>query len=80
MLEQLRRRPEMMQRVQEILDLAENSEGPLKTADEIEALLIEELRKLGNVTMNQWASGAEERVTQELKSQDPSLRSRKKKR
>ncbi len=80
LLEQLRRHPEIMQRVQEILDLTDNAEGPLKTADQIEELLIAELRKLGHATMNQWASRAEERVTQELKSQDTSIRSRKKKR
>lgn len=79
-IEQLRQHPEMMARFQSILDLANNSDGPLKTADEVEELLIQEVRRLGNVTMNQWASGAEERVGQELKAEDDSVRSRKKKR
>jgi hypothetical protein len=79
-IEQLRQHPEMMARFQSILDLANNSDGPLKTADEVEELLIQEVRRLGNVTMNQWASRAEERVGQELKAEDDSVRSRKKKR
>jgi len=51
----------------------------LKSADEVEELLIEEMRRLGNVTLRQWAIQAEERVSNELKSQDPTVRSRKKK-
>jgi hypothetical protein len=80
MIEQLRQNPEMMARVQSILDLAGNADGPLKTADEVEELLIQEIRHLGNVTMNQWAVQAEERVGTELKEQDPTIRNRKKKR
>ena len=80
LLAQLREHPEMMERVQNILDLTRSAEGPLKTADEVEELLVQELRRLGNTSMNQWALGAEERVTHELKGQDPTVRSRKKKR
>jgi hypothetical protein len=80
LIEQLRGHPEMMARVQSIMGIASNAEGPLKTADEVEALLIEEMRRLGNVTLSQWAVRAEERVSTELKSQDPTVRSRKKKR
>lgn len=79
LIEQLREHPQMMVRVQNILEIAGNAEGPLKTADEVEELLIEEMRRLGNVTLSQWASQAEERVSTELKSQDSTVRSRKKK-
>jgi hypothetical protein len=78
LIRQLRQQPEMAARVQVILDLAHAAEGPLKTADEIEALLIQELRQLGCTTMNQWATQAEERVSAELQSQDATVRSRKK--
>ena len=80
LVEQLRQHPEMMARVQEIMIITRNEDGPLKTADEVEELLIEQLRKLGNETMCQWASQAEERVSRELKEQDPTVLSRKKKR
>jgi hypothetical protein len=43
-------------------------------------MLIQELRQLGNTSMNQWATQAEERVSTELKNQDTTIRSRKKKR
>jgi hypothetical protein len=80
LIEQLRRHPEIRERVASILAIAGNEEGPLKTADEVEQLLMEEMRRLGNVTMRQWGSQAEERVSTELKSQDSTVLSRKKKR
>ncbi len=80
LIEQLRRHPEMMERFQSILELASSSDGPLKTADQVEELLIEEVRKLGHATLSQWAVGAEQRVSQELKEQQSGVLSRKKKR
>jgi hypothetical protein len=80
LIERLRQHPEMFARVQSILDLASADDGPLKSADEVEELLIQELRQLGHSTMNQWATQAEVRVGHELKSQDATVRSRKKKR
>ena len=80
LLKQLRHHPEISQRVRSILEIAGAEKGPLKTADEVEDLLVEEMRRLGNVTMRQWASQAEERVSTELKRQDSTVLSRKKKR
>lgn len=77
---QLRQHPEMMARFQSILDITRNADGPLKTADEVEELLIQEMRRVGNAAMNQWAVQAEERVGAELKEKDPTIRARKKKR
>lgn len=80
LLEQLRAHPEMLERMQSILELASNQEGPLKTADEVEEALIEQIRQLGQTTMTQWAKTAEQRVTTELHAEDPTVVSRKKKR
>jgi hypothetical protein len=80
LVDQLRQHPEMMARFESILNLVGDDQCPLKTADEVEALLIEEVRRLGHATMSQWAIQAEERVSQELKEQEPDARSRKKKR
>lgn len=79
LIEQLRRQPKIMERVQTILQVAQ-AEGALKTADEIEELLIQELRGLGNSTMNEWAAQAHARVNEELRTADPSALKRKKKR
>jgi hypothetical protein len=78
LIQRLRQQPKMMERVQRILEIANSTEGPLKTADEIEELLLEEMRRLGNDTMTEWATQAEKRVGEELKQQDPTLLRRKK--
>jgi phosphoribosyl-dephospho-CoA transferase len=79
-LERLRQRPELRARFESILELTGNAEGPVKTADAVEELLIQELRQLGHTSMNQWATQAEQRVSDELKAQDATVRSRKKRR
>lgn len=78
LIEQLREHPELLARFQSILGITRNEGTALKTADEVEGLLIEEMRRLGHTGMSQWAVRAEERVSQELKSQQPQVRSRKK--
>lgn len=80
LMEQLRARPEMMERFQAILEISSSAEGPIKSADEIENLLVEEMRRLGNTTMGTWAAGAEERLVKQFKEEHPSARARKKKR
>ena len=79
LIEQLRERPEMMARVQSILDIAAEA-GGAKTADQVEELLVEEMRKLGNSTMREWAGQAQEAMVRDLRQKDATLRSRKKKR
>lgn len=78
LIKQLREHPEMMERLQSILELTSNANGPLKTADEVEELLIREMRQLGNASMTQWAKQSEQRVAQELQGLDATVRSRKK--
>ena len=80
LIQRLRQQPEMLARLQGILDLAHAGDGSLKTADEVEALLIQALRQLGSTTMQQWATQAEARVSTELQAQDAAVRGLKKKR
>ena len=60
LLEKLRQHPEILARVDSILEIASSTEGPLKTADEVEELLVQEIRQLGNVTMLEPLETAEE--------------------
>ena len=80
LLEQLRQHPKIRERVQRILEIADNTQGPLKTADQVEELLVEEMRRLGSATLHEWGARAEHRVSEELREQDPTVLSRKKKR
>ncbi len=80
LIERLREHPELMERFRTILEITASGEGPLKSAEEIEGLLIEEMRRLGHATMESWASRAERTVSQQLKQKDSSAGVRKKKR
>jgi len=80
LIEQLRKYPELFERVRKILEISASAEGPIRKADEIEALLIEEMRRLGHATMETWAGRAEQTLADELKQKDASASVRKKKR
>src|SRR3974377_528347 len=80
LIEQLRKYPELFERVRKILEISASAEGPIRKADEIEALLIEEMRRLGHAPMETWAGRAEQTLADELKQKDASASVRKKKR
>jgi len=80
LIEQLRKYPELFERVRSLLELTASAEGTLKKADEVEALLIEEMRRLGHATMANWASRAERTLAEQLMQKDASASVRKKKR
>src|SRR5438094_8529686 len=79
LIERLREHPELMERFRTILEITASADGPLKRADEVEGLLIEEMRRLGNTTMGSWAARAERRLAEQLKQKDASASERKKK-
>jgi hypothetical protein len=81
-VEELQARPELFAQFESILGLASAGEGetPWRTADEVEALLVEEVRKLGNQTMQHWAQGAEARAVADCRKEQPTARVKKKSR
>ena len=79
LIEKLRKHPEMMERFEAILGLAESGDGPIRKADDVEDQLVEEVRKLGNMTMQEWAKKAESRSAQEFIEAHPKSRCFKKK-
>lgn len=79
-IRQLREHPELMERFAMIIEITSATNGPLKSADEVEGLLIGELRRLGNTSMGSWAAKAEQVLAEGLKEKDASARVLKKKR
>jgi len=79
LINRLREHPELMERFKTILEITANTDGPIKQADEVEALLIEEMRRLGNASIESWASRAERTLGEQLKQKDSSAVVRKKK-
>ena len=74
-------RPELAERVSSILKIVNepSTDGQIRSADEVESMLIEELRKLGNESLVDWAEGVDGRMGEELKEQDPTVNMREKK-
>src|SRR6266403_4650341 len=77
LMQQLRAHPDLMERVKMLLEIVK-ADGAVKRADEIEALLIEEMRRLGKTSMESWAKGAEKTLATQLKQKDASAVVRKK--
>jgi hypothetical protein len=80
LIERLREHPELRERFGMILEIITNAEGRLKGADEVEGLLIEEMRRLGNTSLGSWAARAERGLAEQLQQKDDSASERKKKR
>jgi len=70
--------PEMLERFESILDLAESDE--LGSFDEVEARLVEEVRRLGGETLEGWLQRREEQVGETLRREKPGAQQREKKR
>jgi hypothetical protein len=78
LMEKLRRHPELLERFEAILGLSECGEGALRSADEIEELLVEEVRRLGSRVMHDWAQDTEERAAARMRVEHPQARIKKK--
>ena len=75
-------KPELTQRLLSIVKLADEptQTGRIRSADEVESLLIQEVRKLGNETLASWAQGVDWKLGEELKGQVAGTQMREKKR
>ena len=79
LVEGLRERPELMERFEAILGLTQCEEGEVRRADEVEDMLVDEVRRLGNTTMREWARKTEEKVAGNFKREHPKSHCAKKK-
>lgn len=80
-IEVLSDKPELAERIEGIVKLADEPEGEgrVRSADEVEALLVEELRKLGNDTLVDWAGSVDRHLGVELKKEKAGVKMREKK-
>ena len=82
LLKGLESHPKLMSRFLSILSLAEEPDinGRIRSADEIESILIEEVRQLGQESMESWAGKVDAVIGEQSKQEDPSVNLREKKR
>ena len=69
--ERFRAHPQSYERLQAIADMMEASIAAGCSADEAEERAIEEIRKLGNALMSDWAQGAQQQSLEVAKAQHP---------
>jgi hypothetical protein len=55
----LNKLPHLKNRIEQLLKIVEDADGDLKKADEAEKRVIEELRKMGNEVLHDWAINRE---------------------
>ena len=81
LLEGLESHPKLMSRFLSILSLAEEPDvnGTVRCADEVEALLSDQVRKLGQEGMESWASKVDAMLGEQSRQEDPSVQLREKK-
>lgn len=78
-LEKLKSTPILRKRFEEILNIAHNTSGDLITADEAEAKAIEEVRKLGQEVLREWATNQHEKIVETSRRENQKIRNHVKK-
>ncbi len=78
LLNQLNRQPNLKKRIQAILSIANDDGEGIVKADEAESQIIEEVRRLGNETLTEWAVSRIEKAEADLPAGDNISRSGKK--
>ena len=71
--------PALRGRLESILDIAENADGKYETADQAEEVAIEQLQRLGNELLHEWAINrqSEELSKRKGRSEDIPVHSKK---
>lgn len=76
--DRIKNHPRLKKRFNEILNIADNTSGELITADEAEMKAIEEVRKLGQEVMQEWADNQHKKQIETFESQNKTRKHTKK--
>jgi 23S rRNA pseudoU1915 N3-methylase RlmH len=77
--ERLNRHPDLKKRIDELLKIVENAEGDIQKASEAEQMVIEELRKMGNDVLRNWAENREKQASEKFSNMKDDYKSNGKK-
>jgi hypothetical protein len=78
-LARIKAHPGLRERIKAILDIAENTSGELITADQAEGKAIEEVKKLGQELLKEWAIQQHEKAMETAKKTHPNAKKHEKK-
>ena len=79
LVERLEAQPELKERIDAILAIAENEDHRFGTADEAEQRAIEELRRLGNEVLHGWGRRRSEESSRQIDQEGKAVKHGKKK-
>ena len=80
LLQKLKEDPKLYSSIQDIISIMDSPENEGKSFDEIEDLIIPKLKELGRNSLGNWVSKQESSASKQLKSKDPTVKQREKKR
>lgn len=66
--ERLNKHPHLKKRIEQLLKVVENANGDFQKANDAEQKVIEELRKMGNEVLHDWASNREKQESKKVLS------------
>lgn len=78
-LARIKAHPGLRERIKAILDIAENTSGELITADQAEGKAIEEVKKLGQELLKEWAVQQHEKAIETAKKTHSNAKNHEKK-
>ena len=73
LINRLKQHPKLLDRMEALLNVVENSAGDCTKADDAEQYVIEELRKMGSDALHCWADTAVNKTAAQLREQQPEL-------
>jgi len=79
LMSRLNQHPSLRQRMEELLNIVENTKGDCEKANDAEQYVIDELRKMGNDALMCWADNALEQSVAKLHQEVSGLHSKGKK-
>lgn len=71
LVQRIKCHPSLTERIEAILDIAENTSGELITADQAEGKAIEEIGKLGRELLREWALRRQDETIETAKKTHP---------
>ena len=79
LINRLNQHPSLRQRMEELLNVVENTNGDCEKADDAEQYVIDELRKMGNEALTCWADNAVTESVEKLQNEVSGLHGKGKK-
>jgi hypothetical protein len=78
LIRKLESHPEVLDRVERMMEVVENDTGEAITADEAEELLVQELRRMGHDALQGWARRKEVKLERDYSARSGMVRREKK--